>query len=74
MLTIIVNLNDRLRKASERGSLGEMRKLRTQARTVDLPAASPLVGRGGERSFASRDHPTGEMSLATCRCGTHHAL
>ncbi len=59
LLTIIVNLNDRLREASERGWLGEvdglrgsldaanqkfsqMRKLRTQGRTVDLPTPTPL--------------------------------
>jgi hypothetical protein len=60
LLTIIVNLNDRLREATERGWLGEvdglkvsldaanqtltqMRKLRAQARTVDLPTPVPAA-------------------------------
>ena len=55
LLAIVVNLNDRLREATERGWLGEvdglqvsldaanqkliqMRKIRSQTRTVDLPA------------------------------------
>ncbi|MCP2275018.1 hypothetical protein [Nocardia amikacinitolerans] len=55
LLAIVVNLNDRLREATERGWLGEvdglqisldaanqkliqMRKIRSQARIVDLPA------------------------------------
>ncbi|MFD6394072.1 hypothetical protein [Nocardia sp. NPDC060259] len=58
LLAIVVNLNDRLREATERGWLGEvdglqisldaahqkliqMRTIRSQSRTVDLP--SPML-------------------------------